>query len=290
MAVSFWFDPPPPSSTFREYVISQKSRSTAPRASAQNAFAERFSRVAGPDAFKAVEQGLAVGGVAATIGAAAGAPIAGIGGVIGGIAGAVGGFIGGVTAGLVPTARNEAEGQWDRIVTALSPLERYALFPTMRNVAANNLRAQQLVLPGGSPQDPGGPWRWADDPPFGHSPWGGPVGRTVNLLERLFRVRCIPQLGAGDSQEDRDTLSLYVVLFCAGAHDDGKRPSDMRAVWPLLANGQTAPELVREFGQWANRSLGDLRNTIAPQRRIRTIWNPVLTPSMRAAYARAGRR
>ena len=99
MAVSFWFDPPPPSSTFREYVISQKSRSTAPRASAQNAFAERFSRVAGPDAFKAVEQGLAVGGIAASVGAAAGAPIAGIGGVIGGIAGAVGGFIGGVTAG-----------------------------------------------------------------------------------------------------------------------------------------------------------------------------------------------
>ena len=290
MAVSFWFDPPPPAKTFREYVISQKSRSRAPRASAQAAFTERFSRVAGPDAFAAVEQGLAFGGIGATVGAAAGAPIAGIGGVIGGIAGAVGGFVAGVTAGLVPTARNEAEGQWDRIVGAMSPLERYALFPTMRNVAINNLRAQSLVLPGGSAQDPAGPWRWADDPPLGHSPWGGPVGRTVNLLERLFRVRCVPSSISSDPPADRDTLALYVILFCAGAHDDGKRPSDMRAVWPLLANGQTAPELVREFGPYANQRLGDLRATVAPARGIRTIWNPVLTPSMRAAYAAAGRR
>ena len=290
MAVSFWFDPPPPSTTFREYVISQKSRSRAPRASAQAAFTERFSRVAGPDALAAVSQGLAFGGVAASVGAAAGAPIAGIGGVIGGIAGAVGGFVAGVTMGLVPSERNTAEGQWDRIVGAMTPLERYALFPTLRGVANNNLRAQSMVLPGGSPQDPAGPWRWADDPPLGPSPWGGPVGRTVNLLERLFRVRCVPASVARDPATDKETLALYVLLFAAGAHDDGKLPTDMRAVWPMLENGQTAPELVTELRALRAVRLGELRSQRGPARGIRTIWNPVLTPSMRAAYAALGRR
>lgn len=289
MPVSFWFDPPPPAKTFGEYITGQKSRSTAPRASAQAAFVERFSRVAGPDAMAAVQQGLAFGGVASAVGAAAGAPIAGIGGVIGGIAGAVGGFVTGVTMGLVPSERNAAEGQWDRIVGAMSPLERYALFPTIRNVAANNLRAQSMVLPGGTPQDPGGPWRWADDPPLGHSPWGGPVGRTVNLLERLFRVQCVPSSISSDPADERRVLALYLVLYCGGAHDDGKRPSDMRAVWPMLAEGRTAP-LVREFGEFANQRFETLRGSVGPAAGIRTIWNPVLTTSMRAAYARAGRR
>lgn len=290
MAVSFWFDPPPPAATFREYVISQKSRSTAPRASAQAAFTDRFSRVAGPDALNAVSQGLAYGGAAAAVGAAAGAPIAGIGGVIGGVVGAVGGFLTGVTMGLVPSERNAAEGQWDRIVGAMTPLERYALFPTLRRTANINLQAQSMVLPGGSAQDPAGPWRWADDPFLGHSPWGGPVGRTVNLLERLFRVRCVPASVARDPAADRETLALYVLLFCSGAHDDGKLPTDMRAVWPLLENGQTAPELVNEFRALRSVRLGELRSQRAPARGIRTIWNPVLTPSMRVAYAAQGRR
>jgi hypothetical protein len=271
--ITRFYDPVLPPNTLREYVTKQRDlRVSTQRGPAIQAFATRYSSVAKPDALKAIGQGFQTATQVADMAKALGPKGVAIGAAVG--------LIGGFVAGIIPTEQNAAEAQWDSIVEAMSPIDRYCVFAAVKPIAVRNCRKQGIILPGGNPLDPVGPWRWADDPAGGHSPWGGPVGKTVNFLERLFRQPCVPDSVLNDTQIQRDQLALYVLLFCGGAHDDGKMPWEMRAVWPLLAEGRTAPALVKEFGPYSNVRFGELR-AMARRRGITNIWNPILTPSMR---------
>lgn len=267
------FDSLPRPKSLREYVKGQKyTAQFASKSFALQQFGARYSAVASPSFIAAVGQGFSTATTVADLAKVGGPKAAAVGAAIG--------FMGGLIGGLIPTERNEAEAKWDAVVAAMPPIDRYLVFAGVRPIANNNCRQQGIVLPGGTPFDPCGPWRWADDPEGGHSPWGGPVGRTVNLLERLCRQPVVPATVANDTLEQKSQLALYILLFMAGAHDDRRMPWQMRAMWPLIADGKVAPPLVAEFGPYSNIRLGELRR-IAVLRGIRDIWNPILTPSLR---------
>ena len=195
--------------------------------------------------------------------------------------GAAVGMVGGFIAGIIPSERNAAEAKWDSVVQAMSPIDRYLVLGTIQPLATDNCRKEGKVLQGGTIMDPCGPWRWADDPRGGHSPWGGPIGRTVNFVERLFLMPVVPNSVANDSDVQKDQLSLYLLLFMAGAHDDEKKPTDMRFMWPIIESGRATPPLVSYMAKYKDAYLGTLRD-LAKLRGINNIWNPLLTPSMRS--------
>lgn len=238
--------------------------------------ATRFSAVAGPEFIGAIES--------ATSGAELGYSLGSSVGTYGAIGGVAAGFLAGLVSGLVPTARNNAEAAWDRVIESMTPMERYACVAQIRPIAEANAKSEDTFFLGGSLLDRCGPWRWANDPPLGHSPWGGPVGRTVNLLERLARKPWLPLGFERETPENKRVVALYILLFCAGAHDDGAQPWQMRAMWPLIAEGRVAPQLVREFGEWSNVRLGDCRAQ-AQRMGLRSLWRAPLSPSMRKALA-----
>lgn len=275
--ITFWDDPAPPASTLGEYIQGQRAARVAlnPRGNVA-AFVARYGTIAGPDFLAALDN--------ATQLAQGTSSFAGSFGAVGSIAGGAIGLVGGLVMGLIPTERNAAEARWDAIVSAMPPLQRFGVAASIKPVAARACESESEILPGGSALDRCGPWRWANDPPLGHSPWGGPIGRTVNLLERLARRPWLPPGVSMDTPEHKSLLALWVVLFCAGAHDDGKMPWEMRAMWPLIAGGNVAPMLVAECGPYSNVKLGKLRAQ-AVERGITTIFNPPLSPQMRKALA-----
>jgi hypothetical protein len=264
--------------TLREYVKQQRNISgLVGRDAALRQFATRYSGVASPDMMKAIGQGFQTATQIADM-----AKVAGPKGVaIGAAVGMVGGFV----AGIIPTERNEAEAKWDSIVSAMSPMDRYLVLATIQPLATDNARKEGKVFEGGTIMDPTGPWRWADDPELGHSPWGGPIGRTVNFVERLFRMPLVGNEVANDSETQKDQLGLYLVLFMAGAHDNRRKVSDMRYFWPIIESGRAAPPLVEYMKKYKEVDLLTLRQ-LAVLRGINNIWNPLLTPSMRVQLER----
>lgn len=278
--ITRWYDPPKPPKSVKDYVVYQQDiRRFRDRTLRAQAFASRYRAVAGPDGLAAVNQGLSLMGTASSIGSFAGPLGTAIAGGIG--------MMGGLIMGLVPTERAAQRAQWDTLVATMSPIERYGVFAGVREFANRAVRSEGVILEGGAPYDPCGPWRWATDPEWGHTDWGGPVSRTVELLERLFRQPCIPPEVELDTEKNKRSLAFYVLLFCAGAHDNRRTPGAMRAVWPMLSEGRTAPPLTRYFAQWKDTQLGVLRaRASSPTSKadtfvFKSIWNPLLTPMMR---------
>lgn len=234
----------------------------------------RYRNVAPPSFATALDTGTVVSEQIGSMAAAAGP--------VGSAVGAIGGLLGGIVLGVIPFARNEAEDSWRRFTAQLQPIDRYAILSQLRFVAVRNAREERKVFPGGTIADPTGPWRWADDPPLGHSPWGGPVGRTVNLVEILAEKQMVPDSCATDTTSEKRFVALYLVLALGGAHDDDKRPENMRELWPRFENGTISPIHQPYFMELKTRTFGELRAN-APTQGLRSIWNPPITPGIERA-------
>ena len=267
------FDPAKRPKTLRQYIRAQRDIvNVVGRDAAVRQFAARYSTIASPPLMEAVGKGFQTATSIADMAKAAGPKGVAIGAAVG--------MVGGFVAGIIPSERNAAEAKWDAIVQAMTPIERYLVLGTIQPLATDNCRKEGKVLKGGNVMDPCGPWRWADDPAGGHSPWGGPIGRTVNFVERLFLMPVVPNSVANDTDIQKDQLALYVLLFMSGAHDDRKKPTDMRFMWPIIESGRAAPPLVSYMAKYKSAYLGTLRD-LAKMRGINNIWNPLLTPAMR---------
>ena len=272
------FDPAKRPKTLRQYIKQQRNVSgIVERDAAIRQFAGRYSTIASPDMMKAIGQGFQTATQVADMAKAAGPKGVAIGAAVG--------MVGGFVAGIIPGERNEAEAKWDAIVQTMTPMERYLVLATIQPLATSNARKEGKVFEGGNVMDPCGPWRWADDPEGGHSPWGGPIGRTVNFVERLFLMPVIPNSVANDSDVQKDQLALYLTLFMAGAHDNRRNVDNMRFMWPVIESGRSAPPLVSYMVKYKTVNLGLLRE-LAKRRGINNIWNPLLTPNMRAELER----
>ena len=287
LRLAWWFDAPSDaeirallsSGRFGDYLAGlQKTRSLRAellRRSKYGASAiARYRAVAGPSFASALETGSQLGETVGSL-AAAGGPIAQGAAILGGM-------LGGLVLGIIPFERNAAEEQWRKFTSALKPIDRYAILSQLRSVALENARRERKEFPGAIPGDPLGPWRWADDPPLGHSPWGGPVGRTVNLVEILAENTMVPQETADDNTSEKRFVALYTLLALAGAHDDDKTPEQMRALWPRFENGTISPVHTPYFMKLKTRKLGVLRASASSQG-IRGIWNPPVTPGIKKA-------
>lgn len=228
---------------------------------------EALSRYRAPNAptfVEAIDTGLALSNAATNIGGGFG-PIATA-------ATGIGGFVAGVVAGAIPFARNEAESQWRGLCGSLQAIDRYAVAANMEPAARAAYNAEGLSLPS---------FRWATDPWGGHSPYGGPVGRIVALVEIMLEFPLIPELSF-DNEREKRLVALYVACFVAGAHDDDKPLSAMRALYPRLADGRIAPGLQGFMQGWSNQAIGAIRAE-ARSVGITSIFNPPITPSIERA-------
>lgn len=254
-------------------VIENKLREAlARRGAVSREILSRYSQPAGPDFAAAVAASLGGASAGMGLGAQLGGPVA---------AASVGGaaFLGTLIKELVPERRMAAEAAWARVVDSMTPVERYGLLAYVRPIATENARAENKVFQGGSVGDPCGPWRWADDPPAGHTIFGGQISRTVALMETLFRQKCVPDSVSQDNTATTQVMALYLLLAVAGAHDDEKQCWQMRELWPYLRDGKTAPAYQEYFRAQNNKQLGALRRQ-ANEGLIHTIFNPPISPAM----------
>lgn len=201
---------------------------------------------------------------------ATGMQLGAVGGTAGQAVGAVGGLLAGLVLGVIPTERNQAESEWRALTGAMQPIDRYCLSGQLQPIVDAMFAQQGMASLG--------PFRWADDPPLGHSPYGGPVGRMVALVEILLERPFIPATPLENPRE-LEFLALYVACFAAGAHDDTKKLQDMRELWPRLRDGRIAPQFVDYFRRWAEQPLSELRSR-AKTYGVNTVFNPPLTPSL----------